>query len=161
MVDRIQKIIKYKKLTPSRFADEIGVPRSTISHIISGRNNPSLEFLQKVLDTYPDIKTEWLVRGEGTMVRQSGTLFQDEDFESLQNVPPSDSLNTTEKSQNKSDNESVTQSIPENIPSNTAHIQKPTDQNTEKIEPGSDMSIKPNRIVFFYQDGTFVEYKPS
>ena len=80
MVDRIQKLIQAKKLTASKFADQIGVPRSTISHILSGRNNPSLEFLQKILDTYPDIKTEWLIRGDGPMRVISNSLFSEADF---------------------------------------------------------------------------------
>lgn len=67
MIDRIQKIIQQKKLSSSGFADMIGVPRSTISHLLSGRNNPSLEFIQKVLDAFPEINTDWLIRGKGPM----------------------------------------------------------------------------------------------
>ena len=80
MVDRIQRIIQIKKLSSSKFADQVGVPRSTISHILSGRNNPSLEFLMKILDTFPDVNTSWLVRGEGPMQHVSNSLFRDEDF---------------------------------------------------------------------------------
>ncbi len=80
MVERIQKIIQHKKLSASGFADAIGVPRSTISHILSGRNNPSLEFVLKVLDAYPDIRMEWLILGKGYMLHAaSGSLFPDED----------------------------------------------------------------------------------
>ena len=60
MLERILELIKNKKLTPSQFADEIGIQRSGMSHIISGRNNPSLEFVMKVLKRYPEIKPEWL-----------------------------------------------------------------------------------------------------
>jgi len=67
MIDRIQKIIQQKKLSSSGFADMIGVPRSTISHLLSGRNNPSLEFIQKILDAFPEISTDWLIRGKGPM----------------------------------------------------------------------------------------------
>jgi len=63
MVDRILALIREKKLTPSQFADEIGVQRSGMSHIISGRNKPSLEFVMKVLKRYPEIKAEWLLYG--------------------------------------------------------------------------------------------------
>lgn len=71
MIERIKQILSEKQLSASRLADMIGVPRSTISHILSGRNNPSLEFVQKILDTFPDIRSEWLVRGQGLMTIES------------------------------------------------------------------------------------------
>ena len=61
MIDRILELMKDKNLTPSQFADEIGIQRSGISHLISGRNKPSLEFIMKVLKRYPDVKAEYLL----------------------------------------------------------------------------------------------------
>ncbi|MFH2095083.1 MAG: helix-turn-helix transcriptional regulator [Bacteroidota bacterium] len=63
--ERIEKIIRDEGLTPSKFADEIGVQRSSISHIISGRNKPSLELVQKILSRFRNINAEWLVDGRG------------------------------------------------------------------------------------------------
>ncbi len=180
MVDRIQKILHYKKLTASKFADMVGVPRSTISHIISGRNNPSLEFLQKILDTFPDIETEWLIRGEGSMVASRHTLFQEEDFEDM---PKRQNL-----AHEGTDKEKVTQPFKEIIPPNTAHIHdvpdrdqeiiaaKPQKEESEPIAPEEkkiDMAVtdtdnkiefapkKTARIIFIYTDGTFSEFLPS
>src|SRR5208283_3071756 len=68
MTDRILSIIKYLHLTPSDFAEEIGVQRSSISHLISGRNKPSLEFIQKILAKFPEINPEWILTGNGEMV---------------------------------------------------------------------------------------------
>ncbi len=65
MKDRIQLIMQSRQLTSARFADDLGVPRSTISHILSGRNKPSLEFVMKVLDSYPEVTAEWLLYGKG------------------------------------------------------------------------------------------------
>ncbi len=79
MIQRIKNIMSTKNLTSSGFADKVGVPRSTISHIISGRNKPSLELVQKILDAFPDVSTEWLVRGSGTMAAGMQTLFSQED----------------------------------------------------------------------------------
>jgi transcriptional regulator with XRE-family HTH domain len=70
MNDRIKLIIESRNLTASKFADEVGVQASSISHILSGRNKPSLEFIQKVLNTYPDINYEWLISGKGTMHKE-------------------------------------------------------------------------------------------
>jgi transcriptional regulator with XRE-family HTH domain len=67
MVERILALIKYLGLSHSQFADEIGVQRSAMSHLVSGRNNPSLEFILKVLKRFPEINTDWLLTGTGSM----------------------------------------------------------------------------------------------
>ncbi len=56
-----------KKLSPTQFAAAINIQRSTLSHILSGRNNPSLDFIIKVVETFPDINLDWLARGVGEM----------------------------------------------------------------------------------------------
>jgi plasmid maintenance system antidote protein VapI len=53
--DRITKVIEYTELTPAEFAEEIGVQRSSISHIISGRNKPSLDFISKIKTKFPEL----------------------------------------------------------------------------------------------------------
>ena len=67
MNNRIQLILKTKDISASKFADEIGVQRSSISHILSGRNNPSLDFIQKILKRFPDINSDWILTGKGSM----------------------------------------------------------------------------------------------
>lgn len=62
--DRIQLIIKANNESPSSFADKVGVKRSNLSHVLSGRNNPSLDFLAKVINTYPNVNASWLLTGE-------------------------------------------------------------------------------------------------
>ncbi|MBP6387087.1 MAG: helix-turn-helix transcriptional regulator, partial [Pseudarcicella sp.] len=59
--DKIEKIILDKGLTPSIFADTLGVPRSSISHLISGRNKPSLDMVQKIIQAFPDTDRDWLI----------------------------------------------------------------------------------------------------
>ncbi len=61
--ERIVEILEKSGLTASEFADKIGVQRSAISHITSGRNNPSLDFLMKIKTEYPEIDTDWLIFG--------------------------------------------------------------------------------------------------
>lgn len=70
MNDRILLILKTQNLTSSQFADEIGVQRSNISHILSGRNNPSLEFVTKIIKRFPDLSLEWLIFGKGSMYKE-------------------------------------------------------------------------------------------
>lgn len=63
MKDRIKEIMIENRLTAARFAEKIGVPKSGISHILSGRNNPSLDYISKILDVFPYIDSEWLILG--------------------------------------------------------------------------------------------------
>jgi predicted transcriptional regulator len=62
---RLQKVIDYYEESASGFAEKIGVQRSSISHILSGRNKPSLDFVMKVLHTYPQVELYWLINGTG------------------------------------------------------------------------------------------------
>lgn len=62
---RLEYIMKYYGLSASSFADKIGVQRSSISHILSGRNKPSLEFVMKVLSPFPEVDLYWLLNGKG------------------------------------------------------------------------------------------------
>jgi len=62
--DRIQIIIKANNLSASEFANKIDVKRSNLSHVLSGRNKPSLDFLSKIISTYPSVNASWLITGE-------------------------------------------------------------------------------------------------
>lgn len=65
-VKRLQKVMDFYGESPSSFADKIGVPRSSISHILSGRNRPSLDFVLKILNSFPEIELYWLLNGKGS-----------------------------------------------------------------------------------------------
>lgn len=70
MVNRINLILQAKNLSSKQFAEEIGVQPSGLSHILSGRNNPSLDFMMKVVNRYPEIDIKWLMFGRGEMYDQ-------------------------------------------------------------------------------------------
>ena len=71
MVERIKLIMEYKQMTPAQFAESLGINRSNLTHIFSGRNLPSLEFVRRILTTYPEISTEWLIMNVGNMITSS------------------------------------------------------------------------------------------
>ncbi len=71
MKDRLEAILKHEKISPSKLADIIGVQRSGISHIMSGRNKPGLDFLSKLLNHFPHINGDWLITGQGPMLKNS------------------------------------------------------------------------------------------
>jgi len=67
MHNRLKNWMESESLKPSALADNIGVNRATISHILSGRNKPSIDFLQKLLHSYSDLNANWLITGIGYM----------------------------------------------------------------------------------------------
>lgn len=66
MLERIKLLIDHLELTVSAFADAVGVQRSSISHLLKGRNKPSLDFVMKVAQTYPQVDLYWLLYGQGS-----------------------------------------------------------------------------------------------
>jgi len=74
MKNRVKKIIDKKQLTSSKFADIIGIQRSSVSHILSGRNKTSLDIVKKILTKFKDINPDWLLFGEGNMYKEEKTV---------------------------------------------------------------------------------------
>lgn len=64
-IGRLEKILEHYQLSASAFADSLGIQRSGISHLLSGRNKPSLDFVLKLLHTYPEVDLQWLMNGKG------------------------------------------------------------------------------------------------
>jgi transcriptional regulator with XRE-family HTH domain len=69
MKERIKQFMDYMTLSAAELADQIGVQRSNVSHVMTGRNNPSSLFLEKLLLTFPELDARWLIVGEGQMLR--------------------------------------------------------------------------------------------
>ena len=106
ITDRIKTIIKVNQLSSSAFADEIGVQRSSVSHILSGRNNPSLEFIQKTLQRFPKVNAEWLISGKHPV--QENKSVDEEVFN------PHSEINTIKEELN----------LPDRIPNSNRSIKK-------------------------------------
>ena len=104
LIERIQKIIEENELSAAAFADKIGVQRSSISHILSGRNKPSLDFILKILNAFPTVKSSWLLLGAESEVSEtitSPSLFPPTPTKSIKEKPiettiPDISENTTD-----------------------------------------------------------------
>ena len=71
-IARLEKVLHFYGLSASAFADQIGVQRSSISHLLTGRNKPSLDFVLRVVKTYPEVNLYWLLNGKGTFPAQRG-----------------------------------------------------------------------------------------
>lgn len=70
---RLQKIIEFYGESAASFAEKIGVQRSSISHILSGRNKPSLDFILKILSSFPEVELYWLLNGKGTFPSEANS----------------------------------------------------------------------------------------
>lgn len=76
VVARIRQLLESKELTPTQFADLIGVGRPVVSHIMSERNKPSLEVVQRIIDAFPEISLPWLLKGTGNMLDEPEASIQ-------------------------------------------------------------------------------------
>lgn len=74
--EKIVKIMESEGMSSKQFADEIGIQAGTISNIVNGRNNPSLEVMQKVLNRFRTISSDWLILNIGTMYRPNGAIVE-------------------------------------------------------------------------------------
>ena len=90
---RVSKIMEDNDLSSSQMADKIGVQRSAISHILSGRNKPSLDFILKVLEAFENVSSDWLLKGENTTEKSS--VFSSENHPSM--MPKNGGEKTIEK----------------------------------------------------------------
>jgi transcriptional regulator with XRE-family HTH domain len=148
MKDRLLKFLEEESLTAAKFADEIGVQRSSISHILSGRNNPGYDFFQKVLKRYPHLNAEWLLLGSGKMTKPAHQA-------SLFNLENGAKPEKFEKAQliNKSESNSAT--------SEESAFSKENSMNLNPEGKETTLQKKIEKIVILYTDQSFVEYKPS
>lgn len=149
MKDRIKNFIAAERLTPARFADIIGVQPATISHIISERNRPSLEFIQKMLASFPNLNPEWLIAGNGNMYKEQATphIFETEKLPVNQNI-------AQENNNNQNDGTTV-QSLGLFSENNTQSIEIEKNITDAKIQ-----NREIEKIIICYSDKTFEFYFP-
>ncbi len=147
---RIQKIMDYYAVSASSFADYMGVGRSSISHILSGRNKPSLDFVMKITEAYTDVDLQWLLYGKGTFPKSDTPKVEEKISKPEEHIANS---NQSPTSIAKTDNDLFSQSIPEK------EIIKQETPSIEKISPSISTDDKIDRIVIFYVDGTFNSYQ--
>jgi transcriptional regulator with XRE-family HTH domain len=136
MKERILEFLKAENKTSAQFAEDIGVQASGISHILSGRNKPSLDFILKMLEKYRFLSVEWLLFGKGTM-------YKEQIMPDLFNQPSADQiLGDKEQGRKPSDVKSA--------------------QNAEKAEMYQiNDPVTVEKIVWFYKNNSFREYYPK
>jgi transcriptional regulator with XRE-family HTH domain len=140
-IKRLEFILDYYTLSASGFADKIGVQRSSLSHLLSGRNKPSLDFILKILEFFPEIDLYWILNGQGNFLKMKN-----------EKNAPSPTPNFEEK-------------ILEKTFSTAKSFEKNTTQEAEKIisQEKKMLETNPNsieKIVILYANGKFKEYNP-
>jgi len=146
MKDRLSNFLISEGLSPSMFADRLGIQRSGISHITSGRNNPSFDFIQKLLIQFPKLNPEWLILGQGSMYKTG--------------IPDVQDLFTSSHPVEKSPVSPTVPEKPQDLSSVEVNKKKHPDIEPEKMPPAeSKKTIE--KIVVLYTDKTFVTYFPE
>ncbi|OJX83795.1 MAG: hypothetical protein BGP01_10290 [Paludibacter sp. 47-17] len=187
--NRIEKVIQYLEMTSGQFAAEIGVQNSTLSHILNNRNNPSLEVLKKILSRFTEISADWLILGQGSMLRfekqsKEPTLFDSMDENS--------SLSDNSVSGNVPKNASLTGSIrdemlkniataPGNVSEHQTALSNRLQQSAGEQQPPKNMESVPKairlpdnfspehtgiksdrkvtKVILYFTDNTFQEFE--
>ncbi|MHC0445136.1 helix-turn-helix domain-containing protein [Flavobacterium sp. 3-218] len=144
-VKRLETVLDYYGLNASAFADKIGVQRSSMSHLLSGRNKPSLDFVMKILEVFPDVDLYWILIGRGNFPKTNEQENVEISKPSAPILPIQNSdqnlFSTFEKNEKEEKSETKKSSTPKNVN---------FDLEDDEIE----------KIVLFYKNGTFKAYSP-
>lgn len=156
--ERIEKVMQLESMNSAVFAAAINIQGSTLSHILNGRNNPSLTVLQSILNRFPNISPEWLIMGQGPVERSSKqsqmpSLFPTEDESvsksatlELKLVEKNDAVFSTIQQKTVIAPEVSVQPVQEQLPSQLF-------SQTEQTKRGV------RKIIVYYTDNTFQEFQ--
>jgi transcriptional regulator with XRE-family HTH domain len=147
MIDRINMLLKAKNITVSQFSQAIKIQRSGMSHILSGRNKPSLDFVLRVLKRYPEINPSWFLMGEGEMYISDKIDTQTTMFPSQLEID--DTKEIIDVDEHKHKQEPINNEL---IDSQNRYL------DNENITMGRTNTKKIEKIIVLYSDNTFDEY---
>lgn len=143
--ERIISVMKSTQSNPSGFAKKIGIQRSTLSHVITKRNNPSLDLILKIHTAFPSVNMDWLLLGKGSS-----------------NLPKTIIDTLEEKQDSKVSSDTNINSIEEDNLTTTPKNNKPsTSQKTITVK--DDKLVSKDRkkliqVIQFFSDGSFISY---
>lgn len=179
MKERLEKFIKTEGLTPSRFAEIMGVQPSSISHILGGRNKPSFDFIEKMLLRFPKVNPDWLLLGKGTVYRtadmgtpEANNLAISPESPLRPNKPASESATLPFEAT------ALSASTPETAPAEATQplqADKPQNNPARTTTASAASTTAPSfqqalpqipenqieHIVVFLKDKTFISYRPK
>ena len=154
-------ILRAKNITARQFAEEIGIQPSGMSHIMGGRNNPSLDFAVKVLKRYPEIDANWLLLGKGAMYVERGVGSEKREVRSEKWEVGSEEreVGSGENVERQGEMDFGTEDNVEEVRSEKCEVRSENDEvRSEKWEVGSGEDVE--RILFIYCDNTYEVLTP-
>jgi transcriptional regulator with XRE-family HTH domain len=149
MKDRISQIMYREQLTPAKFAEVIGIQRSAMSHIMTGRNNPSLDVIKKILEKYPYIDPDWLLSGKGSMMRND---IKPKQLDMYSNAPSYTPVSTPKVTETPENRRKIEAEKPQII------LKQPIQ---EQVVTKKNESKNVSRVMIFYSDNTYETFVPE
>lgn len=152
MTERIQKIMDLENIKPGEFAEQIGINRSAVSHILNGRNKPSLDVVHRILSRYDYISSDWLLFGKGEMYKKNlGT--------SGQHIPKHQPSLFDENAVNIPKQEPASEYKQENQPKVVQQMENQLVKDINEVR--IPVTKKITKLVIFYSDNTFDTFAPD
>ena len=153
MKERLEELMQLLNLTPTQFANEIGIQRTTLQHILSGRNEPSLKVIMAIHSKYPDVELDWLLNGKGyaiPVMQQNNNQEQEYPlFQGFENGVFQPVVKNNQDFSNLSDQEDA-------LKSRKKRIYKEVKSNIDTQSDCHAKSIK--EVVVFFNDGTYQKF---
>lgn len=142
MNTRLKQFLSAENITQAQFADTIEVVRASVSHVLSGRNNPSYDFIKAIMQHYPHLNIEWLIFGKGRMYKEKGynDLFTEPDM--AMQAP-----------------EVQTQATTDTLPDTLFEPEEPAPAGNERTDrvTFAQGGRKVSKIIILFDDGTYQE----
>lgn len=132
--ERIKYLMTVLKISPQQFCEKMGIQRSSLSHLLSGRNKPGFDFIEKLLHQFPVLNLEWFINGTGvpTKTNQLDSKFTDVTSDNFTNVNKREVISESEE----------LVSYGNLIPNNRVNVE-----------------IKVQKVIVIYEDNTFEVFK--
>ena len=165
MKDRIIQIMRSAGLSNADFAEKIGISTSSLSHIFSGRNNPSLDVVKRIHKSFPSISLNWILYGEGSMyttdtgknaTERNDYVPVNENQEKIGNMPL---FENSENPQNTDNGQFYFDFRKEKPLETPANVHKTSEK--EQVRYIEKPTPKITEIRIFYDNGTFEVFKPD
>lgn len=140
MNNRLKQFLAAENITQAQFADNINVVRASVSHVLSGRNNPSFDFIKAMMSKYPRLNIDWLMFGKGKMYKDSVHIDDDLLFPIIEPEPEV--------------------RVPEIVAVDTV---TPSEETSNEMDTSIDIiqsvvkQRKVSKIIILFDDGTFQE----
>lgn len=140
MNNRLKQFLAAENITQAQFADNINVVRASVSHVLSGRNNPSFDFIKAMMAKYPRLNIDWLMFGKGKMYKDAEAPAEDLLFPIIEpeNVPRLPDL------------------VPEEVLMTSEQTSSAIDTSNDTVQPIIKQR-KVSKIIILFDDGTFQE----